>query len=212
MYSKRRIKMNEKTIRQPTGPAIIFLINALTYFFTIFSTILMGELFEHSQNLPLNSIILPLIWGATNLFMSIVLFAKKYNNALIVGLITVAVPCIIGLFINITPYNISEILFSLIVIGFAFIMIKKPETPIREKAVKLRFVIPVFKFVLILISTIQTISSLFKNIVEATGAPLSDPLILATVLLPSLLGAIVSFLPVLCYAWLANWLADPYKK
>lgn len=204
--------MNEKAIRRPTGPAIIFLIQAISYFFTIFSTALMGEIFDYPEKLPLKSILSFLIWGATNLFMSIVLFSKKYNNLLLIGEGVLLVPSILRLFFNVTPYLISEIIFYLILFAFTYIVVKMPETPIRKKAVKFRFVIPLFQFVLILISTIQTVQGVYEKFLETAGAYPDGAMNVAIALFPSILSAITGFLPVLCYILLANWLADPYEK
>ncbi len=204
--------MNERTIRRPTGPAIIFLITALSYFFTILSTTLVAEIFDYPEKMPLLGVFRILIWGATNLFMSIVLFSKKYSNSLLIGTGVLLIPSIFGLFLNITPYLISEIIFYLVLIAFTYIMVKMPQTPIREKAVKFRFIIPVFQFILILISTIQTIQGIYEKFVETAGAYPDGAMNVAIALLPSILGAVAGFLPVLCYVWLANWLAKPYEK
>ena len=204
--------MNERTIRRPKGPAVIFLIQAISCFFTLFSSALMGVIFDYPEKLPLRSVLTFLIWGATNLFLSIALFSKNYNNLLLVGVGVLLVPSIFGLFFNITPYLISEIIFCLILFAFTYIMVKMPETPIREKTVKFRFVIPLFQFLLILISTIQTIQGAYEKFFETAGSYPVDTMNVAIALLPSILGAITGFLPVLCYVLLANWLANPYEK
>lgn len=204
--------MNEKTIRRPVGPAIIFLLQGITFFFTLFSTVLLTQITGEAREMEPLAIFRIVLWGATNLITSIILFSKKYNNTLLVATGVLLIPSIFGLFFNITPYSISEIVFYLILIAFTYIMVNMSETPIRDKAVKFRFVIPLFQFVLILVSTIQTILSLYENVVKATGLPLSDGMNIAVVLLPSILGAVAGFLPVLGYAWLSNWLVNPHKK
>lgn len=204
--------MNERAIRCPKGPAIIFLYQSITYLFTIFSTVMLTQITGEARDMEPLAILKIVILATTNLFISIILFSKKYNNVLIAATCVLLIPGIFSLFINITLYLISEIIFYLVLIAFTYIMVKMPETPIREKAVKFRFVIPLFQFVLILVSTTQTIFSLYENVVEATGLPLSDGMNISVVLLPSILGAVTGFLPVLGYAWLANWLAEPWEK
>lgn len=204
--------MKEKALRRPTGPAIIFLITAISYLNTIFTPTFLSHITDNTQDLSPLAFVRLSLWFVTSLFMSIVLFSKKYNNTLIAGTAVLLIPGVLGMFFNITPYLISEIIFHLILIAFTYIMVKMPETPIREKTVKFRFIIPAFQFVLILITTIQSIRSLYGNLIENTGTQLSDPLNLAVVLIPSILGAIEGFLPVLCYVWLVNWLANPYVK
>ncbi len=204
--------MNERVIRTPNGPATIFLIQPISYFFTIFSTALMGEVFDYPEKMPFLGIFRIILWGATNLFMSIVLFSKKYNNLLLIGSGVLLIPSIFGLFLNITPYLISDIVFYLMLITFTYIMVKMPETPIREKAVKFRFIIPVFQFVVILISTIQTIQGVYEKYVETAGTYPDGAMNIAIALLPSILGAVTGFLPVLCYVLLTNCLANLYEK
>lgn len=203
--------MIERNIRRPKGPAIIFLLESFTYFFTLFSTAMLTQITGDPKEMEPLAIFRIVLWGATNLFMSIILFSKKYDNMLIAATGVLLIPGIFSLFLNITPYLISEIIFYLVLITFTYIMVKMPEAPIREKAVKIRFVIPLFKFVLILISTVEMIMGVFEKATEALGTP-DNGMKIAIVLLPTILGAITGFLPVLCYAWLANWLAEPWEK
>ena len=204
--------MKEKALRTPTGPAVIFLINAITFFFSLLSSMLYTQILDGAQELTPLGILRLVFWGAINLFMSIILFTKKYNNTLIIGASVLLIPNLITLFSNITPDLIGEIFFSLVLIAFIFIMVNMPDTPIREKAVKARYVIPVFKFILILISTIELIQGVYEKHIEYTGMYPDENMSIALTLLPSVLSAITGFLPVLCYAWLVNWLADPYEK
>lgn len=204
--------MNEREIRCPKGPATIFLIHSISYLFTILSSILMSVILDYPEKMPASGIFRIVLLGVTNLFMSIVLFSKKYNNTLIISSGILLATSISTLFFNITPYLITEIVFYLLLLAFTYIMVKMPGTPIREKAVKLRFIIPIFQFVIILISTIQTIFELYEKLTETMGPQLNDAVSNAIVLIPSLLGSIACFLSVLCYVWLANWLSDPYKK
>lgn len=204
--------MNERTIRCPKGPAIIFLIQGISFLFTIVSTALLGEILDSVEAMPLLGIVRIVLLGATNLFMSIVLFSKKYNNTLLIASGSLLIPSIFALFLNITPYIIFDIVFYLGLLAFTYIMLKMPETPLREKAVKFRFIIPVFQFVIILVSTIQTMQGLYENLTQTMGTPLSDSITTAIALVPSVLGAITGFLPVLCYTWLSNWLAEPWNR
>lgn len=204
--------MKNKTIRTPVGPAVIFLINALSFFFTIISSTIFTQILENAKELTPLALLRLILCGTTNLIISIILFSKKYNNALIIGTGVLIIPCIFTLFLNATPYLIAETLFYVVLIAFTYIMVKKPEMPIREKTAKFRFIIPVFQFILILISTIQTIQGAYEKFVEISGAYPNAATSAAMVLLPSILGAIAGFLPVLCYVWLTNWIAEPWEK
>lgn len=204
--------MKEKTIRGPIGPAVIFLITAIAHFFTLLSSALMTAIGDTPENPSPIGVLRIILFCASSLFMSIILFSEKYNNLLLIGTVILLIPNILGLFFNITPYVISEIIFFLLLIGFTYVMVKMPETPLREKTVKFRFVIPVFRFILILISTIESMKNLYQKLTETMGDQLNDAMNLAVILMPSILGALSGFLPVLCYVWLVNWLANPYEK
>lgn len=204
--------MKKSAIRKPTGPAVIFLLSALGFFSTIISSTIFAQIFENIQELTPLALFRLILWGTTNLIISVILFSKKYNNTLIVGTSLLIIPSLVTLFLNITPYSIAEIIFYLVLIAFTYIMVNMPETPIREKASKFRFIIPVFQFALILISTIQTVQEVYEKFVEISGTYPNEAANIAITLLPTLLGSIVGFLPVLCYVWLANWLADPREK
>lgn len=204
--------MNEKTIRRPTGPAIIFLLSALGFFFTILNSIILPHFIESLEEIQPMEIFRIFLWGATNLFISIVLFSKKYNNLLIISTVALFIPSIVALFLNITPYTVSESIFYLFLFAFTYIMVKMPNTSLREKAVKFRFIIPLFQFILIVISTIQIIQGVYEQYIETAGAYPEGTVSAVLALLPTILATIGGFLPVLCYIWLANWLTDPYKK
>ena len=203
--------MNKDAIRRPIGPAIIFLINSITYLNTMLMPTLLSLITGNVQEMPALALFRLTLWLVTALFFSIVLFSKKYN-IMPIAAIVISVPSIVSLFFGINIYRIADLLFFILFTVFTFIMVKMPEATTREKAVKLRFIFPAFQFVSILASTIPTIKSLFENFTETTGTQLSDPMNIVAIIIPSIISAIISFLPVLCYAWLANWLADPYKK
>lgn len=207
--------MNERTIRRPKGPAIFFSYQAITYFLTVLSTItmtLMPQIFDKTEDISPLGMIRTLLFGIANLFMSVTLFSKKYNNTLLIATGALLIPSIFGLFSNITPYSIIDIIFGLLLIAFTYIMVKMPETSLRKKTVKLRFFFPLFQFVYIMISTIQSIQILRENVTETMGAPLDSAMNNATILIPSVASAISGLLIALCYVLLANWLADPYEK
>ena len=206
--------MDEQTIRKPKGPAIIFLITAISFVITILSTFILSqsELPNTEVDLPFIGILRVLIMAAANLFMSIILFSKKYNNALIVATATLLIYNIIGLFLNVTPFVIFDILFYLLLIAYTYVAINKQRTQIREKVVKSRFVIPLFQFCLILYSVIQTLQSNYERALETVSSYPEGTISIFEILSPYIISSIISFLPVLCYIWHVNWLADPYEK
>ena len=53
---------------------------------------------------------------------------------------------------------------------------------------------------------------LFEKLASTSAAPLSNNMNAAIVAIPSIVSAFSGVLPVLCYVWLANWLAYPYEK
>ena len=206
--------MNEKTIRKPKGPAIIFLIASFSYLITLLNIVIFNHsgILDTEVDLPFIGILRVLIMAAANLFMSIILFSKKYNNALIVATATLLIYNIIGLFLNVTPFVIFDILFYLLLIAYTYVAINKQRTQIREKVVTSRFVIPLFQFCLILYSVIQTLQSNYERALETVSSYPEGTISIFEILSPYIISSIISFLPVLCYIWHVNWLADPYEK
>lgn len=206
--------MNEKTIRKPKGPAIIFLIASFSYLITLLNIFIFNHsgILDTEVDLPFIGILRVLIMAAANLFMSIILFSKKYNNALIVATATLLIYNIIGLFLNVTPFVIFDILFYLLLIAYTYVAINKQRTQIREKVVTSRFVIPLFQFCLILYSVIQTLQSNYERALETVSSYPEGTISIFEILSPFIISSIISFLPVLCYIWHVNWLADPYEK
>ncbi len=204
--------MNERAIRHPKGSAIIFLLTSFSYFSIVLYSFLFPLLLDNVQEMPATGIVRLLLFGASGLFMSIVLFSKKYNNSLIAATTGLLIPRFFTLFLNITPYLLSEIVFYTFLTVFTYIMVKKPETPIREKLVKYRFIIPAFQFALVFVSSIQIIQGVYEKYTSATGTSPEGSVTIVLTLLPSILSAFSGILPILCYVWLTNWLADPYRK
>ena len=151
-------------------------------------------------------------YGCCYLFMSIILFSKKYNNTLIVATATLLIYNIIGLFLNVTPFVIFDILFYLLLIAYTYVAINKQGTPLREKVVKFRYIIPLFQFALVLHSVIQTLQSNYERALETVSSYTEGTISIFEILSPFIISSIISFLPVLCYIWHVNWLADPYEK
>ncbi len=204
--------MNEKSIRCPKGPAVIFLINAISNFSVILNSGLLAGLLDNMAELPTQAIIRLAFMGIVNLFMSIVLFSKSYNNLLLAGTGALMLPYVSTLFRGVSPGLIVNIIFYLLLMLFTYIMVNMTETYTRKKAVKVRFIIPTFQFVLILISTIQSIQNYYESFLYAASEHPDTVVNMVAFLLPAITSSIIGFLPVLCYIWLVNWLADPKKK
>lgn len=206
--------MNERTIRKPKGPAIIFLIASISYLTTLLNIFIFNHsgILNTEVDLPFIGILRVLIMAAANMFMCIALFTKKYNNTLIVATATLLIYNIIGLFLNVTPFVIFDILFYLLLIAYTYVAINKQGTPLREKVVKFRYIIPLFQFALVLHSVIQTLQSNYERALETVSSYPEGTISMFGILSPYIISSIISFLPVLCYIWHVNWLADPYEK
>lgn len=206
--------MNEQTIKKPKGPAIIFLIASFSYLTTLLNIFIFNHsgILNTEVDLPFIGILRVLIMAAANLFMSIILFSKKYNNVLIVATATLLIYNIIGLFLNVTPFVVFDTIFYLLLIAYTYIAINKQGTPLREKVVKFRYIIPLFQFALVLHSVIQTLQNNYEKALETVSSYPEGTISIFAILSPFIFSSIISFLPVLCYIWHVNWLADPYKK
>lgn len=206
--------MIERAIRKPKGPAIIFLIASISYLITLLNLFIFNQsgILNTEVDLPFVGVLRTLIMAAANMFMCIALFTKKYNNTLIVATTTLLIYNIFGLFLNVTPFAVFDTFFYLLLIAYTYIAIKKQKTPLREKVIKFRFVIPLFQFGLILYSVIQTLRSSYESALETVGSYPEGTISIFVMLLPFIISSIISFLPVLCYIWHVNWLAYPYEK
>lgn len=188
--------MNDREIKMPKEAATIFLLYGVGNFFSIISNTLITN---KSGEMAASVIIKVFLLGVTNLLMSSALFSKNYNNKLILSSASLMIPTVFSLFFVVNTPLVFHIIFCLLLTAFTYIMVKMPETPIREEIVKFRFIIPLFQALLFIISSTQLIQQLYyENSIIS--------------LIPSVLSLITSFLPIICYIFLVNWLADPYKK
>ena len=204
--------MNKKTLRKPKGPAIIFLITAISAIITVFNGFIFTEILDTDVALPFMGIIRMFVMASAYIFLSIVLLSKKYDNLLIFAISTLLIPSIIGLFINVTAYLICDMIFFLLLITFTYIAINKQESALREKVVKFRFIIPLLQFALILYSVIQSLQSSYESALERVSTYPEGTVSIVFLLLPVVISSFFSFLPVLSYSWLVNWISDPYDK
>lgn len=188
--------MDDRAIKRPKEAATIFLLYGVGNFFSIISNTLIPN---KSEEMTTSVIIKIFLLGVTNLFMGSALFSKNYNNKLILASLLLMLPSMFSLIFTVNALLICHIIFCLLLTAFTYIMIKMPETPIREENVKFRFIIPLFQVLLFIISSTELIQKLYyENSIIS--------------LIPQLLSLITSFLPIICYIFLVNWLADPYKK
>ncbi len=204
--------MKQKAIRCPKGPARIYLFGAIAYLFILIGDIAIKNIFQYPEQKPVLTVIKTIFLIATNFFISRVLYSKRYDNLLIVAVTTTILPFIISLFIKTTPLVIGDAILYLLVLAFTYITIKKPDTPLREKCVKFRFIIPLTLVVQTIISTIFTISELYDKMMQTTGTAPDSNMSVAIIIFPIIITILSSILPILGYVMLTNWLSDPYEK
>lgn len=152
-----------------------------------------------------------LLWFATYLFICIVLFGKKYNNATIVGVCLVMIPDLISLFGGITPNLIIAVIFDLLLALYTYITIKKTDTHLRVIATKLRFIFPLYQFVVAVITSIDSISTMYEAM-KNNGYDLLTELVTPDLFIYAIPVVLFSLIPVLGYTKLVNWLSNPYNK
>lgn len=208
---KKKTKKPDVTIRKPKGAARIFLLIAIGFFIASFGSIIMPILTEEAKQHSTLEIISDFAHGVSVLFISIVLFNKKYDKMVIFSSFVLLVVNTFTIS-KINILNISNIIFYILLAGFAYVMINMQESPIREIFAKIRFIIPIYNLLILVFSLIDTIKTLSASLVENTGAQLSESLSRAAVILPALMFLPAGILMVIAYAMLVNWLADPYEK
>ena len=208
---KKKAKKPDVIIRKPKGAARIFLLIAIGFFIASFGSIIMPILTEEAKQHSTLEIISDFAHGVSVLFISIVLFNKKYDKMVIFSSFVLLVVNTFTIS-KINILNISNIIFYILLAGFAYVMINMQESPIRETFAKIRFIIPIYNLLILVFSLIDTIKTLSASLVENTGAQLSESLSRAAVILPALMFLPAGILMVIAYAMLVNWLADPYEK
>ena len=200
--------MNEKRIRIPKLPVFNYLFNCFSYISSILSVSLLSQFMDKIREPAPMAIFNYGLLLVTNLFFAIVLLKRRYDTTLIIASALPLVRCIVGCIINFNATWIIDAINWILLSVFAYIMVKMPDTSAREKAVKLRFIFPVYELVAIVILTIQMIRELFDRL-DATG---NDAMTNAIIAIPTILSAAAGFLPFISSILLINWMADPYEK
>ena len=203
--------MKYKAIRCPKGPARIYLFGAISYLFVLIGDIAIKDIFQYPEQKPVLTVIKTALLIATNFFMCRILYSKRYDNLLIAAVASTALPFVVSLFISVTPLVISDVVLYLLFFAFTYITVKTPDTPIREKCVKLRFIIPLALVIELVIATIITITELYEKMLQTSTTPDSN-MNIAVIVIPIIITVFSSILPVLGYVMLVNWLSDPYEK
>lgn len=208
---KKKTKKQIQVIRTPKALAIFFLIFALMEIFSSLGAFILPLLTEEAKY-SIEQAISFALTGISSLAVCIVLFTKKYNNFLIYAMIGLLASNTINTFIsqNFTVFNIASLIFYVLLIGYTYIMVNNQEVPIREILTKLRFILPTYKLVLLMLSLFQTISTL-TDVLTQRGE-VTEAMSNAAVILPTLAFLPTRLLEIICYALLVNWLADPYEK
>ena len=203
--------MNEKVIRRPLAAALFFLYFSLNNLYMLFMPKLMSYMTGAEQTMHPLVIIKFLLWFATYMFICIVLFAKKYNNATIVGLCLVMIPNLISLFGGITPNLVIAIVFDILLALYAYLTIKKPDTRLKKTATKLRFIFPLYQLVAAVITATDSISTMY-DAMQNSGYDLLNELWTPDFIAYVIPVVLISLIPVLGYTKLVNWLSNPYIK
>lgn len=208
---KKATNKKSKTIKTPTGAAIIFILNSAGLFFSIFSNIALPFLKEGAKEYTVLEIIQGLIIASAMMVFGIILINKKYNKTLVYSSAFLLVSNIITLN-GITISGITNVFFFLLLLGFTYVMVCMKEKPIRENIAKFRYILPIFFLITLLFSLLQTIQTLSDTLVNNSGAQLSESMSRAAVIVPSLLFIPSGVFLAIAYTLLVNWLVNPYKE
>lgn len=204
--------MKHKIIRCPKGPARIYLFGAISYLFILIGDIAINDIFQYPEQKPVLTVIKTVLLIATNFFMCRVLYSKRYDNMLITAVALTILPFVVSLFINVTPLVIDDIVLYLLFFAFTYITVKMPDTQLREKCVKFRFIIPIALVIQFIIATVISIKELYDRMQQTTDTFPDSNMNFAIIVVPIIITVFSSILPVLGYVMLVNWLSDPYEK
>ncbi len=196
--------MKKREIRCPKFCAVMFLLSGLSSFLSVAT-----QLFEHfvlTQNpIEFLSIARYLVSGSAALFISIVLFKKRYDKLLLGAVSGLVVSGIFSAIVyGVTEHSFS---FSVIVDVLLFFMVLAFVCDFEKGkhfATKIRFAVPVINFVALVIEGIFV------------GASISEKLD-ADMTIVMVFVAVVVFVPVIVlsvvnYYKLVAWVVDPYEQ
>lgn len=196
--------MKKKEIRCPKFCAVMFLLSGLESFLSVGI-----QFFEHfmlTQNsVEFLNIAKYIVSGSAALFVSIILFKKRYDK-LLLGAVSGLV--VSGIFSAIV-YGVTEHSFSFsvlvdVLVFFIVLAFVCDFKKIKQFAVKTRFAVPVISFIALLIEGIFICSNISEKLdVDMTIA--------------MLFAAVVVFVPVIVlsvvnYYKLVAWVMDPYEQ
>lgn len=196
--------MKRKEIRCPKFCAVMFLLSALSSFLSVGT-----QLFEHfmlTQNsVEFLNIAKYILSGSAALFISIILFKKRYDKLLLSAVSGLVVSGIFSAIVyGVTEHSFSfsvlvDVLVFFIVLAFVYDFEK-----VKQFAVKTRFAVPVINFIALLIEGIFICSNI--------SGKLDVDMTIVTVFV-----AVVVFIPVIVlsvvnYYKLVAWVVDPYEQ
>ncbi len=196
--------MKKREIRCPKFCAIMFLLSGLSSFLSVGT-----QLFEHfvlTQNpIEFLNIARYLVSGSAALFISIVLFKKRYDKLFLGAVSGLVVSEIFSTIVyGVTEHSFSfsvlvDVLLFFIVLAFVCDLEKA-----KGFAKKIRFAVPVINFIALLIEGIFV----GANISEKLGADMTIAMVFV---------AVVVFVPVIVlsvvnYYKLVAWVVDPYEQ
>ncbi len=205
--------MKQKEIRCPKASAVIFLLMAFAYIFSSLGSVLTAH-FANPGETQLITTISHAIFAVSHLFISIVLFSKRYDKILIVAISSLAIAYLVFIIGFKAPINIFSLVIKLILVFIAYCLISDKSEKLKTIATKIRYIVPVGELIFLIFSAIRTIisvnSALTKNL-AASGGPESNVLVFSTVF-TSVFTVLAGILPVINYFILVNWLAKPYEN
>lgn len=205
--------MRRREIRCPKFCAVYFLLFGLFEFLTI-ATELLGYFFMSKNPIDPLGIVGKVITGAAALFISIVLFKKRYDKMLISALCGLIVSELITGLVGSKLFSVAEadyiftIAFSVIVdvllLFVALVFVRNSE---KEKAfvTKTRYVVPVLYIVSLVIQGVFIVTEALKQMGDNE-----------TLIIPTVIVTVFSFVPAavlaaINYFKLVAWLIDPYE-
>ena len=196
--------MKKKEIRCPKFCAVMFLLSALSSFLSVGT-----QLFEHfmlTQNpVEFLNVAKYIVSGSGSLFISIILFKKRYDK-LLLGAVSGLV--VSGIFSAIV-YGVTEHSFSFsalvdILVFFIVLAFVCDFEKVKQFAVKTRFAVPVINFIALLIEGIFICSNMSEKLdVDMTIAMV---LVAVVVFIPVIVLSVVN------YYKLVAWVVDPYEQ
>ncbi len=199
--------MKNREIRCPKFCAVIFLIEGLISLPRILLHVFPNEIFTNRFPFTTETLIYAIIGSISAIFISVILFMKRYDKLLVGAIGTMVVSEIVNTVIN-SPNisNILSLLVDVLLLVLTIVMVLGSDS-LKKIAIKYQYIVPIMLIVSLVVGIVYASKDVFDKAHLDTSSIVGITAIMSIlVIIPSGIISVVKYLK------LTNWLADPYEK